>query len=84
MRYTKGDPAAALRSVGGAVSLCSFTTIVGYGALLVADNQALQSFGRYAMAGEVACFQHERGGGGHSGNRQRSNSCRVRPHTHED
>jgi predicted exporter len=56
MRYTEGDPAAALRSVGGAVSLCSFTTIVGYGALLVADNQALQSFGRYAMAGEVACL----------------------------
>ncbi len=38
------------------MTLCSFTTIIGYGALLVADNQALQSFGRYAMAGEVACL----------------------------
>jgi uncharacterized protein len=56
MRYTHDDPSAALRSVGGAVSLCSLTTIIGYGALLVADNQALQSFGRYAMAGEVACL----------------------------
>ncbi len=56
MRYTGDDPSAALRSVGGAVTLCSLTTIIGYGALLVADNQALQSFGRYAMAGEVACL----------------------------
>ncbi|MFO0651425.1 MAG: MMPL family transporter [Polyangiales bacterium] len=56
MRYTNDDPSAALRSVGGAVTLCSLTTIIGYGALLVADNQALQSFGRYAMAGEVACL----------------------------
>ncbi len=56
LRYTRGDVAAALRSVGGAVALCSFTTIIGYGALLVADNQAMRSFGRYAMAGELACL----------------------------
>jgi predicted RND superfamily exporter protein len=35
------------------VALCSFTTTVGYGSLLFADNQALQSFGRLAMSGEI-------------------------------
>jgi hypothetical protein len=55
LRHTNGDIAAALRSAGGAVALCSLTTIIGYGALLVADNQAMRSFGRYAMAGEFAC-----------------------------
>lgn len=50
-----GDVGEGLRSVGGAVSLCSLTTIIGYGSLLVADNQALQSFGYLAVAGELAC-----------------------------
>ena len=40
---------------GAAVALCSYTTIVGYGSMLFSDNQALQSFGRLAMWGEVAC-----------------------------
>jgi predicted RND superfamily exporter protein len=44
------------RSVGGAVALCSLTTIFGYGALLFADNLALQSFGHYAIVGEVVCL----------------------------
>jgi uncharacterized membrane protein YdfJ with MMPL/SSD domain len=44
------------RSVGGAVALCSWTTIVGYGALWFADNLALQSFGHYAIIGEVVCL----------------------------
>ena len=35
--------AGAVRRVGGAVILCSFTTTVGDGSLLVADNQALES-----------------------------------------
>jgi hypothetical protein len=56
MKYTGGDPAAAVRSVGGAMALCSFTTVVGYGALLSHDNQAMQSFGRIAMAGELSCL----------------------------
>jgi predicted RND superfamily exporter protein len=38
------------------VALCSFTTMVGYGSLLLADFQALQSFGRLAVLGEVACL----------------------------
>lgn len=56
MRFEGGDPAAAMRSVGGAMALCSFTTVVGYGALLSHDNQAMQSFGRVAMAGELSCL----------------------------
>jgi predicted RND superfamily exporter protein len=44
---------AGLAEVGPAVALCSWTTIVGYGSLLLAANRALRSFGWYAMAGEV-------------------------------
>jgi predicted RND superfamily exporter protein len=56
MRAAGGDIAAGIRSAGGPVFLCSLTTILGYGSLLVADNQALQSFGRYAIAGEISCI----------------------------
>jgi predicted RND superfamily exporter protein len=56
MRAHGGDVAAGVRSAGGPVFLCSLTTILGYGSLLIADNQALQSFGRYAIAGEIACI----------------------------
>jgi hypothetical protein len=42
--------------VGGAVALCSYTTVVGYSSLLFADFQALQSFGRLAVSGEIACL----------------------------
>ena len=35
----------AVKRIGGAVALCSYTTMIGYGSLLFADNQALQSFG---------------------------------------
>jgi hypothetical protein len=50
------DIVAGITSVGGAVFLCSLTTMIGYGTLLFADNQALQSFGAYAIAGELACI----------------------------
>ena len=43
-----------MRGVGGALILCSSTTVIGYGSLLVADNQALRSFGAMAILGEVA------------------------------
>jgi len=46
----------AVRSTGGAVALCSLTTIIGYAALLVADNLALRSFGAMAILGELACL----------------------------
>mgnify|MGYP005858599953 CR=1 FL=1 len=52
-RLLGGDVTTAVRRSGGAVALCSYTTIVGYGSLLFADNQALQSFGRLAMSGEI-------------------------------
>jgi uncharacterized protein len=52
-RLLGGDVTMAVRRSGGAVALCSFTTTVGYGSLLFADNQALQSFGRLAMSGEI-------------------------------
>ena len=42
----------ALAEVGPAVVLCSWTTIVGYGSLLLSINRALRSFGWYAMLGE--------------------------------
>jgi len=48
--------ADCLRTTGGAVALCSLTTIIGYSSLLVARNQALISFGLLADLGEVACL----------------------------
>ena len=59
MRYVlegRGRVGRAVRATGGAVALCSLTTNIGYGALLVADNQALRSFGEMAILGEVACL----------------------------
>jgi uncharacterized protein len=55
-RLLGGDVTGAVMRVGGAVALCSFTTIVGYGSMLFADFQALQSFGRLAVSGEAACL----------------------------
>jgi predicted RND superfamily exporter protein len=43
----------ALAEVGPAVALCSWTSIIGYGSLLISLNRALRSFGQYAMIGEV-------------------------------
>ncbi len=55
-RLLGGDVTSAVKRTGGAVALCSYTTAIGYGSLLFADNQALQSFGRLAMSGEIACL----------------------------
>src|SRR5207237_4682161 len=52
----RGRVGRAVRATGGAVALCSLTTSIGYGALLVADNQALRSFGEMAILGEIACL----------------------------
>jgi predicted RND superfamily exporter protein len=46
----------ALAEVGPAVVLCSWTTIIGYGSLVIASNRALRSFGWYALLGEAACL----------------------------
>ena len=46
----------ALRNTGGAVVLCSLTTSIGYGSLLLAGNRAFVSFGRLAIFGELTCI----------------------------
>jgi predicted RND superfamily exporter protein len=48
--------AEVIASTGGAVALCSATTIIGYGALLLADTRGLRSFGAAAILGEIACL----------------------------
>lgn len=55
-RLLGGDVTQAVKLHFGAVSMCSYTTIIGYGSLVMADNKALQSFGRIAMIGELACL----------------------------
>ena len=47
---------AAVASTGGAVTLCSLTTSLGYSSLLIAKNRALMLFGVFAVAGEVSCL----------------------------
>jgi predicted RND superfamily exporter protein len=54
-RLLGGDITSAVKMQLGAVALCSFTTTIGYGSLLVADNQALQSFGTLSILGELSC-----------------------------
>jgi uncharacterized protein len=56
----RAEPKANLQTVlgdtGSAVALCSITTIIGYGSLLLASNRALRSFGKLAMIGEITCL----------------------------
>jgi len=47
---------SALRTTGGAVVLCSLTTILGYLALLGSHNQAIRSLGTIGVVGEVCCL----------------------------
>jgi predicted RND superfamily exporter protein len=49
-----GSIQKVIGSTGGAVILCSLTTLIGYSSLLIADNRALVSFGILADIGEVA------------------------------
>jgi predicted exporter len=51
-----GSIRSSLESVGGAIAACSLTTMLGYGTLLFGDNLALQSFGKYAVMGELSCL----------------------------
>jgi predicted RND superfamily exporter protein len=46
----------AVAAAGGAVTLCSATTIIGYATLVTADNMAIQSFGLTAVIGELTCL----------------------------
>lgn len=46
----------AIENSGGAVALCSLTTVIGYGSLLLAGSQAFVSFGVLSVLGEVTCL----------------------------
>ena len=50
------DPLATLRTSGSAVLVCSITTIIGYGSLLVSENLAIRGFGTASLIGEVCCL----------------------------
>jgi predicted RND superfamily exporter protein len=49
------DPLVTLRTSGSAVFVCSLTTMIGYGSLLVSDNLAIRGFGMASLIGEIAC-----------------------------
>jgi hypothetical protein len=51
-----GSARRALSTTGGAVVLCSWTTTVGYGSLLLSANAGIRSFGATAILGEVTCL----------------------------
>jgi uncharacterized protein len=46
----------ALEGAGGAVILCSLTTLIGYVSLYASTNRALNSFGLAMALGEVSCI----------------------------
>nr|HEX4314964.1 MMPL family transporter [Kofleriaceae bacterium] len=52
----KPDPLTTLRTSGSAVFVCSLTTIIGYGSLLVSDNLAIRGFGTASLIGEITCL----------------------------
>jgi predicted RND superfamily exporter protein len=47
---------AAVEETGGAVILCSLTTIIGYLSLFTSPNRALNSFGLAMVISEIACL----------------------------
>lgn len=47
---------ATLSASGGAVTVCSLTTVVGYASLLVSSNLALRSFGLCMAISELTCL----------------------------
>ncbi|HTR51393.1 MAG TPA: MMPL family transporter [Kofleriaceae bacterium] len=49
------DPITTLRTSGSAVFVCSLTTMIGYGSLLVSDNLAIRGFGSASLIGEITC-----------------------------
>jgi predicted RND superfamily exporter protein len=55
-RAAEDDPVSALRSTGGAVLLCSLTTVIGYLSLLASDNLAIRGFGIASLIGELTCM----------------------------
>jgi predicted RND superfamily exporter protein len=51
-----GQVIAIVRETGGAVVLCSLTTMLGYLALMQSVNPAVRSFGLAAVIGELTCL----------------------------
>lgn len=51
-----GSMPGSVLHVGGAVLLCSLTTMLGYGVLMISRNGALRSFGLAGLLAEVACI----------------------------
>jgi predicted RND superfamily exporter protein len=47
------DPMTTLRTSGSAVLICSLTTMIGYGSLLVSENLAIRGFGKASLIGEI-------------------------------
>ncbi len=47
---------AAVEGTGGAVVLCSLTTVIGYISIYTSSNQALNSFGSAMAISEVTCL----------------------------
>lgn len=52
----RGSALVAVRSTGGAVVLCSLTTLLGYLALVRSSNYAVRSMGIAAVLGEATCL----------------------------
>lgn len=52
----RGSIPGVISSTGGAVLLCSLTTIIGYATLITSNNLALRSFGLIADIGEITCI----------------------------
>ena len=46
----------AIERTGGAVSLCSLTTIIGYSSLYISANFAIKSFGLAMAVSEITCL----------------------------
>jgi predicted RND superfamily exporter protein len=53
MRSLRVGAATACAKMGGAILLCSFTTVIGYLSLVLAHSGALRSFGWAAVLGEL-------------------------------
>jgi predicted RND superfamily exporter protein len=51
----EGDPITTLRTSGSAVFVCSLTTMIGYGSLLISENLAIRGFGQASLIGEISC-----------------------------
>jgi predicted RND superfamily exporter protein len=45
-----------LATTGGTVLLCSYTTAVGYGTLMLSANGGIHAFGLAALLGEISCI----------------------------